>query len=126
MTKKNILTLVGILFLCGLSAFAVFFLPAWAGILTILILGVSIVLAFVLKRSDRLQNEQSFEIVPQGNNVNDLAAYLQRLREGEKATLSRELHDNLGQLLTALRMISPGSIAGFGRTSRRCGVKLMT
>jgi len=104
MTKKNMLIIAGIFSLCALTLFAVFVLPAWAGILAVLILGVSGVLTFVLKKNERLQNERSFEIVTKESHVNDLAVYLQRIRENEKAALSRELHDDLGQLLTALRM----------------------
>jgi signal transduction histidine kinase len=41
---------------------------------------------------------------PSGEEIARLAAYLQRTREQERAALARELHDELGAILTAARL----------------------
>ncbi len=49
------------------------------------------------QRLDTLVQERTAEL-------NDLASYLTNVRESEKARLARELHDELGALLTAAKM----------------------
>lgn len=79
------------------------------------------VLWLVLKRQFRLreqltgllrnENERLDALVQERTaELNDLASYLTDVREAEKARLARELHDELGALLTAAKMES-GSIA---------------
>ncbi|TAN41970.1 MAG: hypothetical protein EPN22_13825 [Nitrospirae bacterium] len=38
------------------------------------------------------------------NQIKSLASYLQEVREEERKRISREIHDNLGQMVTALKM----------------------
>src|SRR5262245_47462481 len=102
--NKNVFIIIGILFLCGLTLLGVFFLPAWAGILIVWSLGVAILLWFFFRKNKVEAYHPSVEVFRKPANVNELAVYLQRIREEEKMTLSREMHDELGQLLTALRM----------------------
>lgn len=52
--------------------------------------------------SQRLQLER--EVERRTAELNDLAAHLQRAREDERASLARELHDELGALLTTAKM----------------------
>ncbi|MGH8599183.1 MAG: PAS domain-containing sensor histidine kinase [Burkholderiales bacterium] len=52
--------------------------------------------------SDRKVAER--ELIESRAQLRELSAYLQSIREAERTRISRELHDELGQNLTALRM----------------------
>lgn len=78
-------------------------------------LALLVVLFLVLRAQVRLR-EQNARLLAQENarleaqvrartaELSDLASYLTNTREAEKARLARELHDELGALLTAVRM----------------------
>lgn len=59
--------------------------------------------ANLLKHQQRLEESEA--------RLRDLAAFLQTVREEERTRIARELHDELGQALTALR-IDLGSLRG--------------
>jgi hypothetical protein len=63
------------------------------------------IVALALEAEERRRAEEQ---------LHALAAHLETVREDERAGLARELHDELGQLLTALRM----DVAWFGRAAR--------
>ncbi|THF59203.1 sensor histidine kinase [Pseudothauera rhizosphaerae] len=50
------------------------------------------------------QRVREAELVGSRQKLRDLAAYHEKLREEERAHIAREIHDELGQYLTALRM----------------------
>ncbi|MGX6567926.1 PAS domain S-box protein [Cupriavidus necator] len=52
--------------------------------------------------TDRKRSEQ--ELLDSRAQLRELSAYLQSVREAERTRISRELHDELGQSLTALRL----------------------
>jgi len=52
--------------------------------------------------SDRKKSEQ--ELMQSHERLRDLASHLQVVREEERALIAREIHDELGQALTALKM----------------------
>ncbi|HLO65142.1 MAG TPA: cache domain-containing protein [Azonexus sp.] len=52
--------------------------------------------------SERLQAE--YELVESNRQLQELSAALETVREEERSRISRELHDELGQALTGLRM----------------------
>ncbi|WP_244222669.1 PAS domain-containing protein [Cupriavidus lacunae] len=52
--------------------------------------------------TDRKRSEQ--ELLESRAQLRELSAYLQSVREAERTRISRELHDELGQSLTALRL----------------------
>ncbi len=52
--------------------------------------------------TDRKQMEQ--ELLESRTQLRELSAYLQSIREEERTRISRELHDELGQSLTAIRL----------------------
>lgn len=52
--------------------------------------------------SDRKQAEQ--EIINSKNDYQKLAAHLQTAREDERANIAREMHDELGQILSSIKM----------------------
>ena len=52
--------------------------------------------------TDRKKQEQ--ELVQSKRKLRELSAYRDKVREDERAYIARELHDDLGQYLTALRM----------------------
>ena len=55
---------------------------------------------------ERLQRQQALEglIAERTSELRELAGHMQTIREDEKATLARELHDELGGLLTAAKL----------------------
>jgi PAS domain S-box-containing protein len=63
---------------------------------------VETVLSITRDITDRKRAEH--EILASRERLRELVARLNSVREEEKARLSRELHDEMGQLLTALRM----------------------
>jgi PAS domain S-box-containing protein len=63
----------------------------------------------------RRQAEQ--EIIDSRHRVRDLSAHLEGIREEERRALARELHDELGQLLTGVRLEVASAIEKF-RTTR--------
>ena len=52
--------------------------------------------------SERKRAEQ--ELTSSRQQLRELAAHLQAVREGERTSIARELHDEMGQMLTALKM----------------------
>lgn len=52
--------------------------------------------------TERKKSEQ--EILNKNEQLKDLTSHLQNIREEERTTISREIHDELGQQLTALKM----------------------
>lgn len=52
--------------------------------------------------TERKQTEQ--EVLQKNEQLKNLTAHLQNIREEERTTISREIHDELGQQLTALKM----------------------
>lgn len=77
---------------------------------------VLLVTLFLVLRAQMRLREQLAQVLAQENvrlegqvrartaELSDLASYLTNTREAEKARLARELHDELGALLTAVRM----------------------
>lgn len=59
-------------------------------------------LSMVQDITDRINSEQ--EIIKSRQELRELARHLQRIREEERVAISRELHDELGQILTSLKM----------------------
>jgi PAS domain S-box-containing protein len=51
--------------------------------------------------TERKQSEQDLLLLQ--NQLRHLATHLQSVREEERATIAREIHDDLGQMLTAMR-----------------------
>jgi PAS domain S-box-containing protein len=56
----------------------------------------------IIDISQRKQVEEELKI--SGQQLRDLSAYLQSSREQERTSIAREVHDDLGQALTALKM----------------------
>ncbi len=56
----------------------------------------------IIDISKRKQAEEKLKI--SGQQLRDLSAYLQSSREQERTSIAREVHDDLGQTLTALKM----------------------
>ena len=56
----------------------------------------------IIDVSKRKQAEEELKI--SGQQLRDLSAYLQSSREQERTSIAREIHDDLGQALTALKM----------------------
>lgn len=80
-------------------------------------LALMVFLHFVLKRQFKLREQIAHllhrenqrldaEVQERTAELSDLASYLTNAREAEKARLARELHDELGALLTAAKMES--------------------
>lgn len=57
-----------------------------------------------LRESLRLQKQAEAELRESRDRLRELSAALQSIREEEKSRIARELHDELGQQLTALKM----------------------
>ena len=81
------------------------------------VLALLLVLVLVLYRQDRLrermaqllrsENERLHtEVAHRTQELSSLATYLTNAREAEQARLARELHDELGQSITAVRSIA--------------------
>ncbi len=60
------------------------------------------VVSFVRDITQRLSNEM--EVIQKSDQLRSLARHLQDVREEERKYLSREIHDDLGQILSALKM----------------------
>ena len=60
------------------------------------------VVTFVRDITDRKKAEE--EILQKNNELKALAAYLQNIREEERKEIARELHDELGQQLAAIKI----------------------
>jgi len=67
------------------------------------------VVSYVRDITHRLRNEM--EVIRKSDQLRSLARHLQDVREEEKKHLSREIHDDLGQMLSALKM----NISGINR-----------
>lgn len=63
---------------------------------------LSYALDFIAEAQRRRQAEQ--ELLESRSQLRELSAYLQSVREEERTRISRELHDELGQSLTAIRI----------------------
>lgn len=74
---------------------------------------LSFALDFIAEAQHRHQAEQ--QLRESRTQLRDLAAYLQSVREEERTRIARELHDELGQSLTAIR-IGLGIIETQGQT----------
>lgn len=57
-----------------------------------------------LERSDAEQKRQATQVRENANALRALSARLQSVREEERTRIAREIHDVLGQLLTALKL----------------------
>lgn len=60
------------------------------------------ILAFVRDITERKQNER--ELVRLNEELRTLAGHLQTIREEERIHIAREIHDELGQLMTVIKM----------------------
>ena len=60
------------------------------------------IMGSIIDISQRKQVEEELKI--SGQQLRDLSAYLQSSREQERTSIAREVHDDLGQALTALKM----------------------
>ncbi|WP_265945789.1 CHASE3 domain-containing protein [Dechloromonas sp. A34] len=80
-------------------------------------LALMVLMHFVLKRQFKLREQIAYllhrenqrldaQVQERTAELSDLASYLTNAREAEKARLARELHDELGALLTAAKMES--------------------
>lgn len=49
-------------------------------------------------------NKSNAELIATKQELRELASHLQNIREAERTTIAREIHDELGQLLTGLKM----------------------
>ena len=56
----------------------------------------------IIDISKRKEVEEKLKI--SGHQLRELSAYLQSSREQERTSIAREIHDDLGQVLTALKM----------------------
>jgi signal transduction histidine kinase len=78
--------------------------------------GVETVLSITRDITDRKRAER--QLLASREELRALVARLNSVREEEKARLSRELHDEMGQLLTALRMELEALEDGLGDVER--------
>lgn len=99
-------------------------------------LALMVIMNYVLERQFRLRSQiasmlrsenQRLDALVQERTaeLSDLASYLTNAREAEKSRLARELHDELGALLTAAKMESnwvAGQLDAAGRAA--CGERL--
>jgi len=64
--------------------------------------GRAAIMGSIIDISKRKKAEEKLKI--SGQRLRDLSAYLQSSREQERTSIAREVHDDLGQALTALKM----------------------
>ncbi|MGE5471539.1 MAG: PAS domain S-box protein [Bacteroidota bacterium] len=76
--------------------------PVELSLSTTLVRGQVLVTAIFRDLAERRRAER--ELVATNRQLQDLSASLQNIREEERARIARELHDELGQLLTGMRM----------------------
>jgi PAS domain S-box-containing protein len=84
------------------SAEAQFFTDDIVRLLGALATDLSFALDFIAEAQQRCEAEQ--QLRESRGQLRELAAYLQSVREEERTRISRELHDELGQSLTAIRI----------------------
>ena len=80
---------------------------AGAVLVVLLVLLTSLLMARSLLRQDQHQSERQHaerQLRETNRQLQELSASLQNVREHERSRISRELHDELGQLLTGIRM----------------------
>ena len=80
---------------------------AGAVLVVLLVLLTSLLMARSLLRQDQHQTERQHaerQLRETNRQLQELSASLQNVREHERSRISRELHDELGQLLTGIRM----------------------
>ena len=80
---------------------------AGAVLVVLLVLLTTLLMARSLLRQDQHQTERQHaerELLETNRQLQELSASLQNVREHERSRISRELHDELGQLLTGIRM----------------------
>jgi signal transduction histidine kinase len=75
---------------------------AFAIVLGMVVAGLTIYRVFVLERADALQRKKIEETQ---DDLRRLSQRLVQLQEGERRSLSRELHDQVGQTMTALGIL---------------------
>jgi PAS domain S-box-containing protein len=76
--------------------------PVELSLSTTSVRGLVLVTAVFRDLTERRRAEQ--ELVATNRQLQELSASLQKVREEERARIARELHDELGQLLTGMRM----------------------
>jgi signal transduction histidine kinase len=82
-----------------------------------LLVGITVA-AFSIRRTEKLQRElvKNYESMAEARrDLQQLSSRLIQVQEEERARLSRELHDEIGQILTAVRMEISRAIAGAGQ-----------
>lgn len=84
------------------AAEANFFTTDIVQLLDALSADLSFALDFIAEAEHRRQAEQ--DLLDSRSQLRELSAYLQSVREEERTRISRELHDELGQSLTAIRI----------------------
>jgi len=79
----------------------IFFLPAVCMVIAVAVVGFS----FAYARDLEVESQRKYEEVARAKNeMERLSAHLLNVQEEERRGLSRELHDGIGQTLTALRI----------------------
>jgi signal transduction histidine kinase len=82
------------------------------GLLSILGLAVAVVSTIYLARLERVSEQEKSRAEKAEQELRRLSNQLVRAQEDERRTISRELHDEVGQILTGLRM-ELGSLSRF-------------
>ena len=75
-----------------------------SGINLILVILVGVLVSRAIRRRQNYAAELSEEVRLRTQELSELSQHLQTVRESEKASLARELHDELGGLLVAIKM----------------------